>query len=128
MRTFPFLVFVMWCGCSPVADWNTQYSQPNLKKHFSEVKVGDSIENVYRTIGPPLWVHINHDVQGSGAYKQETSFDVSISTLMTIATNANKELLMVYSQPKKAGKDYLYFYVQIHYGKVSRKQGPVYMD
>jgi hypothetical protein len=122
------LILVLLLGCSPIAELNTQYSRPDLKKQFAAVKVGDSVRGMYDILGPPLCMDINPDRFGNGAYRQVRSSDVSLSAVMEVATNSNKEAYLIYSQPKKAGKDYLLFRVDVHDGQVFRKEGPAYMD
>ena len=121
-----FCFFV--AGCTPIADLNTQYSRPDLKNTFGLIQIGESVENVYKIIGPPLFVRINPDRFGDGAYRQTYVEDTTVAAVAALAANTNYELYLSYTYPKRAGKDYLQYFVHVRDGKVFRRGGPVYAD
>jgi len=117
--------FVLLIGCSEA---NTEYARPEVTKRFELIQVGDSVEKVYRTIGPPLFIDLNPDQSGNGAYRQESLKHTDLKTVVRFSTETNKELYLTYSQPKKMGKNYVLYAVDIREGKVFRKLGPSYQD
>jgi hypothetical protein len=121
-----FVAFIL-TGCS---EWNTRYGHPDLKAKFKLIQTGDSVETVYATIGPPLFIDVNPDRAGSGAYQQESLGTVDLSVVMRVSADTNKELYLTYSHPKKGkgGKNYILYAIDIRGGKVFRKVGPSYQD
>jgi hypothetical protein len=119
------MISLIVAGCS---EQNTEYSQTRLPDTFEHITIGDSVEQVYATIGPPLFVDVNPDLKGNGGYQTTSLGRTDLSAVRQVLADTNKGLYLVYSQPKKAGKNYILYQIEIRDGKVFQKSGPSYQD
>jgi hypothetical protein len=126
--TFTLLNILLSFLATGCYEAKTEFNHPQLARRFELVRVGDAVEKVYENIGPPLFIDVNPDKAGSGAYRQESFGRTDLASVLSVSSETNKELYLTYSQPQRAGQNYVLYAVYIREGKVFRKIGPSYQD
>jgi hypothetical protein len=108
-------------------DLNTRLAGSDLARGFPQIKHGDSVEDVYRLLGPPHYVGVVPPGE-LGPHKQHTDGDVRLSHLKELCASTNAYLSLVYSTARLRRWPYNLYYVNLTGAFVWRFDGPVRMD
>jgi hypothetical protein len=107
---------------------NTVYGPGFKKNRFSHLLEGATLDQVYGNVGPPLFIDVNPDRQGNGAYRQTRDDEVSLQHAKNLVADTNTEIYLVYSSMRRSSKDYYLYRLDVWDSKVFRRIERQHMD
>jgi hypothetical protein len=121
-------VVVLWVltGCG--RQFETQYANKLVKDQCPKVAMGDSIESVYRDVGQPLFIELNHDRVGDGGWRKERSYKVDLASVQVFSKDTNVAVYLHYSSPAAGARGYMRYEVDVSGGKVINVNAGVLVD
>ena len=102
-------------------EFRTDYSSGTLKQQWQLVAAGDSIQSLYAKVGAPLFVAVNSDRAGSGAYCQTRDGDTEPLHLERFSPDTNVALYLHYSWPAEGASGYYRYEADVVGGVVVQK-------
>lgn len=117
MILVPFFVIFALSECHN--PFNTEYSNNGIPHKWNNIRVGDSVESVYRELGSPLHVDINPDGTDAGAANKQRTTQVELASIACVISNPNSVLYLNYSWPDVGSRGYYRYQIEIRRGKVA---------
>jgi len=126
---FGLLIVGMYFG-GAFAAMNTTYAASGVKSAFHRISPGDSIEQIYTVLGPPLRLHVNPDKENDGVSRQYTDTNVTLEHVLELMEDVNTRISLIYSEPKTTMLHihYYFYYVIVSQSVTERAAGPIEMD
>ena len=124
---FLIIFFVLLGKFSP-KELNTRYSSSSVPKLFNQVNAGLPVKEIYSKLGPPLYLQINPELAGIGAYQQIVSKNTLLEEVEKYSPQSNKLISLVYSEQKWKTFNYNLYFVNVLTGVVVEVGGPIPMD
>ncbi len=113
---------------SACGKFRTDYANANVKKQWHLVAVGDSIQSVYKKVGVPLFIEVNSDRAGDGAYRTVRDTNVEASHLEALSSNTNVALHLFYSWPARNASGHFRYQADVVWGVVVGKSNGELVD
>ena len=122
------LVFVAWVCAGCGHQFETQYANVRVKDRCWRIITGDSVEKVYEELGQPLFLEINRDRAGEGAWRMERSYEVDLAFVQEFTRDTNVAVYLHYSTPTARARGYVRYEVDVSGGRVIDVSAGVLVD
>lgn len=119
----PITIFILLAlvglgvSCYYLPEWSTQYSTPAVKKHFSDVRLGTTLDELYELLGKPFYATVIYN--GTNA-PVDYDYDVTAPHLRTIMQSGDVTLWLQYSRNNGRSGYYKRYDIEMRNGLVVR--------